>query len=64
MTEVRRTFLLEVHADGGAVLLDEQAREYVWMKDLHGLPEQIAGRLGADLRTSDADGGAPCFERD
>ena len=51
------TFVLQVHDDGGAVLLDEQTREYVWMRDLTELSEEVAGRLSADRRDK---GGEEC----
>ena len=64
VTAARHTFVLQVHADGGAVLLDEQTREYIWMKDLSELSDQITGRLELGRREPEAIGGEPCSERD
>lgn len=61
MTAARHTFVLQVHADGGAVLLDEQTREYIWMKDLSELSDQIAGRVELDRPET---GGEACFEEE
>jgi len=64
MAAARHTFVVQVHADGGAVLLDEQTREYFWMKDLSELSAQIAGRVELARREHDARGGEPCSEQD
>ena len=63
MTASRHTFVVQVHADGGAVLLDEQRREYVWMKDLSELSDQIAGRVELARPEPNARGGEPCSEK-
>ena len=64
MTAARHTFVLQVHADGGAVLLDEQTRTYLWMKDLSELSAQIAGRVELARREPNARGGEPCSENE
>lgn len=64
MTAARQTFVVQVHADGGAVLLDEQRREYVWLRHLSELPDQIAGRVDLGRQEATAKGGQPCSDKD
>ena len=48
MATPRRTFVVHVHEDGGAVLVDETTREYVWLRDLSELASQIEARAAPD----------------